>query len=70
MKIKELIEILNGFDSKSKVVFKLDDDTYNAKGLEIFDVMKSHLRESNDFDAPGDIHIILEVQKGDSVERL
>ena len=63
MKIKELIETLDKFDLKSNVVFKLDDDTYSAKGLKIFDIMKSHLRESNDFDAPGDIHIILEVQR-------
>lgn len=59
MKIKELIETLDEIDPKSNVVFKLDDDTYNAKGLKIFDILESRLHNAEN----PDIHIILEVQR-------
>lgn len=61
LKVKKLIEILSAVDPESNLIFKLDDDAYSAKSLEIFDVMKSCLRESDGFDVSGDIHIIFKV---------
>ena len=66
MKIKEIIEILDEIDPKSNAVFKLDDDTYDTKGLEIFDILESRFHNAEN----PDIHIILKSLEGDSIERL
>lgn len=55
MKVKKMIELLNTFDPEAEVAFKLDNDTYAEKDLEIFDILESRLRDS-------DIHIVLEIQ--------
>lgn len=56
MKAKKMIELLNAVDPEAEVAFKLDNDTYAEKDLEIFDVLESRLRDS-------DIHIVLKVQE-------